>query len=411
MSFSRKNWSALSSLARQRTLEDEEEQARERRQRERRLSSAVNAEDEAPPPTPNASEPALQRLHSLEKVEPPAASPAEEEMPKQKLTAELRPQAIRRQRWQVESLENLTRENKRLENCREPETGASGPEAALPHGSAQAGSALLGEECQGVAKEPTGPTAEQCPKIAPKQHPGAAQNEKDLKVDEPPPKQEVSGSQPHGPAQGQKDHSYLEVKILSRAGSHVQQKPGSPVTPSSVQQAQESAGSLSTQDKPRCTSVASPTQVLYSSSFKRISPRTVSFRVISRKDQEENAFIRSASMRVPASCTRIEEKLEQYTSAVQRSEVKLPMSVPRSFVPSSQGVASKRSIFEANAPGKADAAPLRKENLRLPGVVSSRINLWISRTQEPSKDGRMKDAGKRDRVAEQPDDSSSDTRL
>lgn len=31
-----------------------------------------------------------------------------------------------------------------------------------------------------------------------------------------------------------------------------------------------------------------------------------------------------------------------------------------------------------------------QENLKLPGTVTSRINLWISRTQEPSKDGRVK---------------------
>uniref|UniRef100_K7FIV0 LAD1 protein n=1 Tax=Pelodiscus sinensis TaxID=13735 RepID=K7FIV0_PELSI len=119
----------------------------------------------------------------------------------------------------------------------------------------------------------------------------------------------------------------------------------------------------------------------YSSSFKRVSPRTVSFRVSA---EGRGSTPPAASMRLPAN--KIEEKLEKYASAVQvrgaRSEVK--SSLLRNVPPSSEGVASKRSIFEAS---KADSVPVRKqESLRLPGLVTSRINLWISRTEEPSQD-------------------------
>ncbi|XP_073176138.1 ladinin-1 isoform X2 [Lepidochelys kempii] len=420
------------SLARQRTLEDEEEQARERRRRDRNLSSTTDVEDEALCPVQDTNKQAVERLPRLKEAEPPAAATAEEEMAERKLTAVLRPQEIRRQRWQVESSGNLRKEKEQPENCREPDVGAGHLEAAPCRESALGGKALAGEQHQGVAQEPTGPKAEQCPESAPEQkvlvgewHQGSAQDEKDLIADEPPQEPEVTGGQPQGSAQEQKDRSHLEVKVSSRGGSHIEQKPDSPVThPSSQQdtarnppQAQKAAGSPSTHDRPGGSSAASPTQVTYSSSFKRISPRTVSFRVIQRKDKEENAFTRSASVRLPASSIRIEEKLEKYTSAVQRSEVKSPVSMPRSFLLSSEGVASKRSIFEASAPDKADLAPVRKENLKLPGTVTSRINLWISRTQEPSKDGRVKDAGRTDRAtkrhlwAKQPDNDSSDTRL
>ncbi|TFK00734.1 THAP domain-containing protein 7 [Platysternon megacephalum] len=432
MSFNRKNWSALSSLARQRTLEDEEEQARERRRRDRNLSSTTDAEDEALSPVQDPNKQAVERLRRPKEAEPPAAATAEEVMSERKLTAVLRPQEIRRQRWQVESSGNLRKEKEQPESCREPDMGAGRLEAAPCRGSARDGKALAGEQHQGLAQEPTGPKAEQCPGLAPEQkipvgeqHQGLAQDEKDLIADEPPQEPEVTGGQPWGSAREQKDRSHLEVKVFSRGGSRIEQKPDSPVTRPSSQQdtaknpprAQETAGSPSTQDRPGGSSVASPTQVTYSSSFKRISPRTVSFRVISRKDKEENALTRSASVRHPANSVRIEEKLEKYTSAVQRSEVKSPVTMPRGFHPSLEGVASKRSIFEANAPSKADPAPVRKENLRLPGVVSSRINLWISRAQEPSKDGRVKDPGRTDSAtkrnlwAKRPDDSSSDTRL
>ncbi|XP_030418527.1 ladinin-1 [Gopherus evgoodei] len=428
MSFNRKNWSALSSsLARQRTLEDEEEQARERRRRDRNLSSTTDAQEEALSPVQDTNKP-----RQLKEAEPPVAATAEEVVSEQKLTAVLRPQEIRRQRWQVESSENLRKEKEQPENCREPDTGAGRLEAAPYRGSVWDGVALAGKQHQGPTQEPTGPKAEQCLELASEQkilvgeqHQGLAQDEKDLIADKPLQEPEVTGGQPQESAREQKDRSYLEVKVFSRGGSRIEQKPDSPVTRPSSQQdtarnpsrAQETAGSPSTQDRPGGSSVASPTQVTYCSSFKRISPRTVSFRVISRKDKEENALTRSASVRFPANSVRLEEKLEKYTSAVQRSEVKSPVTMPRGFLPSLEGVASKRSIFEANAPSKADPAPVRKENLRLPGVVTSRINLWISRAQEPSKDGRVKDTGRTDSTtkrnlwAKQPDDSSSDTRL
>ncbi|NXG51844.1 LAD1 protein, partial [Psilopogon haemacephalus] len=93
-----------------------------------------------------------------------------------------------------------------------------------------------------------------------------------------------------------------------------------------------------------------------------------------------------ASLRIPgsSSTTTIGEKLEKYTSAVQRSEGgKSSLAVQKGLVLSSEGVASKRSFFEAS---RAEPLPGRKDNLKVPGSVTSRINLWISRAQEPVKE-------------------------
>ncbi|NWX29453.1 LAD1 protein, partial [Notiomystis cincta] len=130
----------------------------------------------------------------------------------------------------------------------------------------------------------------------------------------------------------------------------------------------------------------SSTHITFSSSIRRASPRTVSFRVRA-KAGGERISLRHASLRVPGSNSTIGEKLEKYNSAVQRSEgVKSSMPVQKSRLLSSEGVASKRNFFEGSAPSKAEPAALRKDNLKIPGSVTSRINLWISRAQEPAKE-------------------------
>ncbi|NXC86413.1 LAD1 protein, partial [Cercotrichas coryphoeus] len=136
----------------------------------------------------------------------------------------------------------------------------------------------------------------------------------------------------------------------------------------------------------------SPTHVTFSSSIRRASPRTVSFRVRAKADPEGAGFnsclfFTSASLRIPGSNSTIGEKLEKYNSAVQRSEgAKSSVPVQKSRLLSSEGVASKRNFFEGSAPSKAEPAAPRKDNLKIPGSVTSRINLWISRAQEPAKE-------------------------
>ncbi|NXR81010.1 LAD1 protein, partial [Pycnonotus jocosus] len=137
----------------------------------------------------------------------------------------------------------------------------------------------------------------------------------------------------------------------------------------------------------------SPTHVTFSSSIRRASPRTVSFRVRAKAGDSEGAgfnsslFFTSASLRIPGSNSTIGEKLEKYNSAVQRSEgVKSSVPVQKSRLLSSEGVASKRNFFEGSAPSKAEPAAARKDSLKIPGSVTSRINLWISRAQEPAKE-------------------------
>ncbi|XP_037352518.1 ladinin-1 isoform X5 [Talpa occidentalis] len=150
----------------------------------------------------------------------------------------------------------------------------------------------------------------------------------------------------------------------------------------------------------------SPTQATYSSSLQRSSPRTLSFRMNFKEDNIEKPLTRSASsknpsrsasfkdpsrsasVKVPSNTNKFGDRLGRYNSAVQRSEsVKYPASSRTEFIVAPSTVASKRHLFEKemNGQSQAETASSLKEKLKLPGVVTSKINLWISRTQGPEE--------------------------
>ncbi|MBZ3879283.1 Ladinin-1 [Sciurus carolinensis] len=103
---------------------------------------------------------------------------------------------------------------------------------------------------------------------------------------------------------------------------------------------------------------SSPTQITYSSSLKRSSPRTISFRMSPRKDNSETALTRSASVRLTTSSVKLGEKLERYHTAIQRSEsVRSQGSSRTEFFVAPVGVASKRHLFEKELAGQSRAEP------------------------------------------------------
>ncbi|XP_019401882.1 PREDICTED: ladinin-1 isoform X2 [Crocodylus porosus] len=407
MSFNRKNWSALSSLARQRTLEDEEELERERRRRLRSLKSSTSVEEEDLPPSPNASHPVPDRP---QEADPPVAATPEED--EQKVSEVLKTEEVRQQRRQVTSISENVKEEKEPE----AEAEAGPPEPAPRRLSAQV--KVLARE---FSKEQMDPRVDQHPESAPEpeavekeQHQQPASHEEEHRV-------EIAG-QPPGSAQEQKGPIHLERKAVPRGERSVIKKlisPGAspssqPDTARNPPRSEETARSVPASQEPEDSSVASHTTL---GSLSRHSPRTLSFRVMSRGEKEESSLTRSASVRLPSS-VKLEEKLQKYTSVVQRAELmRAPGAAQRGFIPSSESVASKRSIFEASATSRADQAPARKENLKIPNVVSSRINLWISRTREPSDDSGAKDTGKMNSSAKHnlvtkwPKDSANDTKL
>ncbi|XP_010154727.1 PREDICTED: ladinin-1 [Eurypyga helias] len=418
MSSGRRNWSDLSSLARQRTLEDEEEQQRERRRRHRSLLSSTSMDEEPPSPVKDTS-PASSRPQSLVKS---VSLEYEEE---DNLSEVLRTQKGRQTRSPMAISQKLRQEKEQ----QEPGVGAShakrGTQWRVGQESIQAG-----ERDQDAAKgrgnspgdqhrEP----ASECKMVVR----GHLQDKEGQGVETSRGKQRKEVGEPQQRASPEVGGCRLrEVKILTRQGSRSMEEKTASVVILPLDQQQPSRNSskeviqLSPTQAEPAKSNTSPTHVTYSSSIRRTSPRTVSFRVISRKLQEESQspLTRSASLRIPGSSTTIGEKLEKYNSAVQRSEVvKSTLTVQKSLLLSSEGVASKRNFFEASAPSKAEPLAVRKDNLKIPGSVTSRINLWISRAQEPAKEEKSKDIRKinsltnRDVWVKQPGDTKVDMDL
>ncbi|XP_062480887.1 ladinin-1 isoform X2 [Pezoporus occidentalis] len=412
MSLGRRNWSDLSSLARQRTLEDEEEQQRERRRRHRNLLSSTSTEEEPPSPVKGTS-PASSRPQPLVKAV------STEDGEEHKLSVVLKTQEGRRTRSPMAVSGKLRQEKEQ----QDPGVGASPAETGTqPHTGQE--SIQAGQRDRDVAKGRGDPPGDRHRLLALErkvvvrarlqdkegQGVGTPRGEQRKEVQEPQALTELGGCR------------LREVKILTRQGSRSVEKTSSVATSSLEQQPsrnppKEAIQLSATPEDPAEKSDTFPTQVTYSSSIRRTSPRTVSFRVISRKQKEESQspLTRSASMRIPGSSTTIGEKLEKYNSAVQRSEaVKSSLPVQKSLLLPSDGVASKRNFFEASAPGKAEPLAARKDNLKIPGSVTSRINLWISRAQEPAKEEKSKDIRKINSLptwVKQPGDTSADTKV
>lgn len=509
MSVGRKDWSALSSLARQWTLEDEEEQERERRRRHRNLSSTT--EEEALRLTQNGDRQAAERLPSVEETEVPKPPPPVPEDEDEDIQTILRTRQERRQRRKVvEAAQLPTQERLEVEEGRDsssPEQAVQQPTVpkkeleALPRRrlSREQRGPWAQEEEQLVSKEPgvgkkglpekppapektlvsekssvpektatptkrlasektrlteKGPALEgtalpqktaapekkgspeksapekssiseksPAPAKASVSEKTAASEERSIldkktalekvSVSEKPP--EKASSLVSEKASFFEKSSVTETKLAPKkaAASEQPQASGggqagtlerggravSGKSPSSSVAARRASGSPAVASRlPPITlqvkipskeeeeaDTSSPTQVTYSTSLKRSSPRTISFRMSPRKDNSETTLTRSASVRLPASTVKLGEKLERYHTAIQRSEsVRSQGSSRTEFFVAPAGVASKRHLFEKELAGQSRAEPAssRKENLKLSGVVTSRLNLWISRTQE-----------------------------
>ncbi|XP_033008959.1 ladinin-1 isoform X1 [Lacerta agilis] len=429
MSFSRKNWSALSSLAQQWSTEDEEEQERERRRRHRQLSSTTEVKEETSNTVQNATSRTPNRFRGSLEVKPPRQ---ENSKPAKERTLE---EVINKQddrvRRRVEMFNNVKQEKKETVPARKWKEEAAEKKAKPSSELPQEKKEPTVEKCESLAqqKEPDKEnhqnlSEEKKARSSEKQGNLDQDPKKDPKVDEdsvfseeqkalkehksqrPAAVQnEVATQQPLRASWERRSISRLEVKINPRVRSFTEVAPaasGPQAAERSRLKIEEAAISPSGQDGSEAPLLNTQPLITYSSSFKRVSPRTISFRVVPRKEKQDDTLSRSASMRLPASTAKLEEKLEKYTSAVQRAgSIKLPPSTRRNFHPPSEGVASKRSIFEATVPIRAETAtPVRKESLKIPGGVTSRINLWISRSQEPSKDEGSKDIQKIENNAE-----------
>nr|XP_033774079.1 ladinin-1 [Geotrypetes seraphini] len=200
------------------------------------------------------------------------------------------------------------------------------------------------------------------------------------------------------------DEDGKKPSTLEAKGRSVQRTASLKLTLSPVGEEKKEMGTehqntpISAKDEPVDAGIISPRAATGRSPLRRFSPKTSSFRIMIQKDQPESSFTRSASLRISSKNFKLDEKLEKYASAVQKSEmIKSPVSTKKDFISLPTGINSKRSIFEKEAKGSGVTSPTsRKETLNTSGRVASRINQWLGKTQEESsKSTETKDERKR----------------
>ncbi|XP_072280500.1 ladinin-1 isoform X2 [Pyxicephalus adspersus] len=161
-----------------------------------------------------------------------------------------------------------------------------------------------------------------------------------------------------------------------------------------------------------------PSSQQTSTSFVRLGPLSSSVRAKSQsEDEKDDGLTRRSSLRLSLRSRKIEDRMEKYTTALQRSaSVRIPPSQSRGAIAATDGVATKRTIFEKDGENPAKSNIARKD-LSLSGSVTSRINQWSNKAQESSssvpniKDFKTCDVATKRMLWQQKSQSSNDTKL
>ncbi|XP_061592040.1 ladinin-1 [Cololabis saira] len=406
MSFSRKNWSALSSLARQWTMEDEEEIEREKRRREKSGSTEGDADSSSTPRSPssgddnsgtNSSSETSQGLNSVE----------------QDFVEMLR---VRDEKRRMRLVETLRQQKEDEENDGEPKSGPGEGDARV---------VLLGEldeEKDTVSKpKPPPKTSSYCPttssinnsKTRTNKHEDAESSRRDpdpqpasaparkfvsslsVSLDHPPSPSASGPTSPCSPA--------FPLSPRDRRPSSSQSaSPREPKSPVQNGHAREtSLNGPSTNGKVEQTSKPA---------FIRQSSRTLSFRMMKKKEDEGAPLQRSSSVRIASkkfesptdksededksfqrnskqriSSRSIKEKMEKLAQAAQKSEQTRSPDVTQRTLFLLEEVSRKRGLFEKEPPAQSLTSPgvSRQEYRSFQSGMSDRINRWLNKTYQP----------------------------
>ncbi|XP_069797778.1 ladinin-1-like isoform X2 [Narcine bancroftii] len=121
--------------------------------------------------------------------------------------------------------------------------------------------------------------------------------------------------------------------------------------------------------------------------FRRFSPRAASFRV-TNTEVISQTFQRSASLRIPArsSTGKIGDILEKYAKAIEKSGNKSKQSPSNYLSRPLEGVASKRCVFEKeDTQGSASHYLITRKDIRR-GDVASKRSLWENKADSSEKE-------------------------
>ncbi|XP_022047474.2 ladinin-1 [Acanthochromis polyacanthus] len=413
MSISRKNWSALSSLARQWTMEDEEEVEREKRRRVKSSSSTADPDSDLSPtkinttssdsPTGTDSSETSQGLSSVEQMQ-------------LDFVEMLRVRDEKRRMRHVETL----RRQKEEEEVDEGEAGRRGSARVEILGDLDEEQGNNTLKTQPPSKPPSSPINTSSNKtrisITNRQHENGESSGKD-----PDPKTSSSPTR--------KFVSSVSISLDKSPSVSGCTSPMSPRSPTATWSPREHWPSPSQSPSPQGgrsplqNGHAQETSLNESSAngnfeptakpaFVRQSSRTVSFRMMRKKEEEISPLQRSASVRMASkkfefntdqnededkasslqrnskqriSSRSIKEKMERLAQAAQKSEAtRSPDMTQRSLFLLDE-VSRKRGLFEKEQPAQSPTSPgvSRQEFRSFTSGMSDRINRWMNKANQP----------------------------
>nr|XP_061802894.1 ladinin-1-like [Nerophis lumbriciformis] len=391
MSVNRRNWSTLSSLARQWTVEDEEEVERERRRRVKSSSSGFDTEDDFSA-VPDPPGPPTNKQESNSPPDTFQDSNSTEQMQVDFMEI-LR---VRDEKRQLRRMESLRRQKGITEDDECGNRGASS------------------EELNMEQYKPT--TKSHQPQMSTAMISNGHQEN-----GEPPEKDPIS-RQPSNPAR--KFVSSVSISLDKSPSTSGRTTPASPISPMNPRSPQEKWASPCNSPSPQSPMTPIPnghaTQACVMSSsanntsepttkpvFIRKSSRTISFRMIRKKEEESSPLQRSASVRVASkkfdfdknespkedkepsfqrnsaqrvSSRSIREKMERLAQAAQKSETARSSDVSQRTLYLVDEVSKKRGLFEKDLHA---ATPIKPSNHELKHVdISSKRSLFENRSLE-----------------------------
>ncbi|XP_028266868.1 ladinin-1 [Parambassis ranga] len=413
MSISRKNWSALSSLARQWTMEDEEEIEREKRRRVK-SSTTADSDGESSPPSidASASDSGISGTGSSSETSQGLSSVEQMQLD---FVEMLRTRDEKRRMRHVETLRRQKEEE--------------GDNAGASKGEGRGGGArveLLGdlddEDGSVFTPQPAPKTVTYSSISTSSTHSGS--NTTSHITNRQHENGESSGRDPDPKPPSRPARKFVSSVSISLDKSPSASGPTTPMSPCSP------TAPLSPCLSPSAKRTQSPVQNGHTQktglngsatngqfeqttqpAFVRQSSRTVSFRMMRKKEEENMPLQRSASVRMASkklefnteqnedenkassfqrnsrqrvSSRSIQEKMEKLAQAAQKSELSRYPDVTQRTLFLLDEVSRKRGLFEKEQPTQSPTSPgvSRQEFRGFTSGMSDRINRWLNKTNQ-----------------------------
>ncbi|XP_041955080.1 ladinin-1 isoform X1 [Alosa sapidissima] len=429
MSVSRKNWSALSSLARQWTMEDEEELERERRRKTRDPSVSADPDEEeglASEKSQGSRRMDVSELLGTRKQghfntskhassaqpEPSDQGDKDESAMQEDFVEMLR---LRDERRRARHVETLRRQKQEEEEG--PEEG--GPEAQ-PRvellGDVDLTEALINPLRILLDRDrPTSPTSPKSPASPASTSSSHSRSQSSHSTGEAQNENRNANSDQSTPTKtSRKFVSSFSISFDKSPVASPPQRLVSPLSPRSAPQRPFSptfGGAQSpTQNGDAENSTAASIETTTKPAFTRQSSRTTSFRLLKKQEEQSMPLQRSASVRVTSkiesnkspnqdeqqqspfqrnskqriSARSIQEKMERLAQASQKQTSKSPYQPERTLFLMDE-VLRKKNLFESEQPkGQKEPGMGRQDFRNFSSGISDRINRWLQKQPKPS---------------------------